>query len=174
MIPLCQSTTYTLRQIMNLLEQMHADQYHQAITVLDNNTVGKHVRHIIECYQSLLVGFDTNMIDYENRARNLALETNLVLAIETLKNIDQAIISQKNDKSVYVQANQSHENEGNLLIKTSLAREIVYCLEHAIHHMAIIAIGVKTTFHEISIHPHFGFAYSTIKHMEKPQVLVNK
>lgn len=167
MVPLCQSTTYTLRQLTGLLEQMHAGQYCQPIPVLDHNTVGKHVRHIIECYHSLLASFHTHVIDYENRARNLVLETNVVQAIESLKNIDEAIIAQKDDKSLFLQANQSHENEGNLLVKTSLVREIVYCLEHAIHHMAIIAIGVKTSFPEISIHPHFGFAYSTIKHMEK-------
>ena len=167
MIPLSQSTTYTLRQLTDLLEQMHESQYFQQVAVLDNNTVGKHVRHIIECYQSLLAGFDTDVVDYENRARDLSLETNVVLAIIELKNINLAIIAHEDDKNLFIQANQSHENEGNLLVKTSLAREIVYCLEHAIHHMAIIAIAVKTAFPEISIHPHFGFAYSTIKHLEK-------
>lgn len=174
MVTLSQSTIYTLGQLNDLLEKTHEDQYQEALVILSNNSVGKHVRHIIECYQSLLSGVSSTVIDYENRARNIALETSPYLAIQELININDAVQFLKEDKSVYLQVNQSHESEGDLLVKSTLAREIVYCLEHAIHHMAIIAIAVKASFPEIAIHPHFGCAYATIKHLERKDMFANK
>lgn len=174
MIPLSQSTVYTLKQLSHLLEQISTEKYTYCLPLLSGNSIGKHVRHIIECYQGLINGLDKEWIDYENRARNLDLEGCPQMAIEALDDIIDQIRFHKKDKEVLLFVNQSHENETNLLVKSTLAREIVFCLEHSIHHMAIIAIAAKNTFPEIDIHPHFGFAYSTIKHLEKTEKVISK
>jgi len=54
-------------------------------------------------------------------------------------------------------------NNESFKIKTSLDRELVYNIEHAIHHMAIIRIAIENEFDSVSIDKHFGVAYSTIR-----------
>jgi hypothetical protein len=46
-------------------------------------------------------------------------------------------------------------------------REMVYLVEHSIHHYALIRIGLQENFPKIIIPENFGIAYSTIKHREK-------
>ena len=119
MIPLNQSTLYTLEQLIDLLNQINDVQYEASLPLLSGNTIGKHVRHIIECYQGLISGIESGVIDYENRARNLTLENESQKAIEVLKQIIIAFDKNEVDKSLFIETNQSLESEGVLLIKSS-------------------------------------------------------
>jgi hypothetical protein len=58
-------------------------------------------------------------------------------------------------------------DEEEILVNTSIERELIYNIEHAIHHMAIIQIAVKHYFKYIDLNKNFGIAYATIKHHEK-------
>jgi hypothetical protein len=50
-----------------------------------------------------------------------------------------------------------------LTVKSSYHREIVYNLEHAIHHMAIIKIGISQSTN-VTLPDDFGVAPATIRH----------
>jgi hypothetical protein len=45
-----------------------------------------------------------------------------------------------------------------------VARELLYNLEHAIHHMALIQVAVRQAFPALTLPAHFGVAYSTVQH----------
>ncbi len=51
-----------------------------------------------------------------------------------------------------------------MLIPSSVARELLYNIEHAVHHMALIQVAVTNAFPSIELPPHFGVAYSTVQH----------
>jgi hypothetical protein len=59
-----------------------------------------------------------------------------------------------------------HPNE-NFHVNSTYFRELVYNIEHAIHHFAIMAIAVKSNFQEVTLAENFGTAYSTIQFQEK-------
>jgi hypothetical protein len=61
----------------------------------------------------------------------------------------------------------SYDGEELLEIPTSFNRELVYLIEHTIHHLAIIKIGLNEAFPTIEIPENFGVAYSTIRFKEK-------
>jgi hypothetical protein len=49
-----------------------------------------------------------------------------------------------------------------VLIESTLARELLYNLEHAIHHMALIRVGLNLRFKYVLYQDNFGVAYSTL------------
>ncbi len=52
-------------------------------------------------------------------------------------------------------------------------REMVYLVEHSIHHYALIRIGLQENFSDIFIPKNFGVAYSTVKYRAETVVMVN-
>jgi hypothetical protein len=51
-------------------------------------------------------------------------------------------------------------------IKSNYYREIAYNLEHTIHHMALIRVGVNEV-SLVQLPQEFGMAFSTIKHQQQ-------
>ena len=49
-------------------------------------------------------------------------------------------------------------------MKSSFERELLYCLDHAIHHQALIKIGLKELHLSHLVSPDFGVAYSTLRY----------
>ena len=52
------------------------------------------------------------------------------------------------------------------MVVSNVQRELVYLIEHAIHHFALLRIGIQENFPEISLASDFGVAYSTVKYRE--------
>jgi hypothetical protein len=49
-------------------------------------------------------------------------------------------------------------------VDSSVGRELMYAFDHAIHHIAIIKIGIKAAFPQIQIPQEIGVAPSTIRY----------
>ena len=47
---------------------------------------------------------------------------------------------------------------------STLPRELLYCLDHAIHHKALIKVGLKEFGIEDYVNSKFGIAYSTLRY----------
>jgi hypothetical protein len=58
----------------------------------------------------------------------------------------------------------SSKEASSEVISTSFERELVYCLDHAIHHQALIKIGLKELDCVDLVNGNFGVAYSTIRY----------
>ena len=52
-------------------------------------------------------------------------------------------------------------NEGEIRMNTNLQRELAYNLEHIVHHMALMRVGLKELLPSIIIPKNFGVADST-------------
>ncbi len=150
-----------LTEQQNLLRNVSAKIYNHNIPSLDGSTIGGHTRHIIEFLEILLNSYHTNQINYDERRRNPELERNPEKAIEAIS----AILSGINlpNKNLIM-----HQTVGNfsLEIPTNFYRELLYNIEHCIHHQALI----KVAFNEIKmshlLNKNFGIAPSTIQYRE--------
>ena len=136
-------------------------QYNQKIAFLGNASIGGHTRHIIELLKCATDGYHTGTVDYINRVRNLAIETDKSAAMQELSIIAEQIIH--SDKQMNLIVESCKERNANY-VTTTYFREIVYNAEHTIHHLALIRVALREMQLEI-VGDDFGMAYSTIKYL---------
>jgi len=154
--PLEKNILSHLDQLIELVSNLKDEQY---IAIPEGNTssVGQHLRHTLEIFILLVDNYELGKLDYESRARNLELEENRALAIHKLNYLKEHF--NKPDKSIELLNNQ-------LIIKTSYSRELLYQLEHIVHHNAIIR-PIVASFLGNAIQENFGYAPATIKYQAK-------
>ncbi len=160
-----QSIHYTLSQLKSCIHQMDEATFLEPVNLLSGNTIGKHVRHIIELFQCLIHQENSGIINYDNRAHSKTIETSVVLSSNAIDEILMGLNQMTSDKSLSL-ISCSDLNGGTFMADTSLLRELQYNVEHAIHHMAIIQIAIKHHFKNLIVPKNFGVAYSTIKFQE--------
>ncbi len=148
-------------QLAASITQLTTEQYCYPCISLSKNTVGQHVRHIIELFQELHNGYITSIINYEKRKRDKHIETNPVLALQLLNDIFQQL--ERVDKELILHTSYDNETEQILSIPTNYYREVAYNLEHTIHHMALIRVGI-CEISNICLPEDFGVATSTVKY----------
>jgi len=148
-------------QLADSINRLSASQYVQPCTTLFSNSIGQHLRHIIELFQCLDKGYAEGIIDYEKRKRDLQIETDRELACRLLQDIYQSL--DKPNKTLLLSASYDDSSNEPEIITTNYFREIAYNLEHTIHHMALIRVGI-TEVSDVILSDDFGVAPSTIKH----------
>ncbi len=126
-------------QLSDSLRQLTAEQYRAHCKNLSGHSVGEHVRHIVEMFQCLEIGYQSGELDYEKRKRDKLIETHAEVAIALLQDIVQQI--SKSNKQLTLLAYFDSEDQAEK-ISTNYLREVAYNLEHAIHHMALIRVGL--------------------------------
>lgn len=154
------SSIDTLEQFKEILLQLPDGCYAQSCQVLSNATIGQHTRHIIELYLCLINGYQTAEVSYDKRERNKRIEQELPFAIEQL-NLIQVNLERPN-KAVKV----TYELAGNeTCLESNYYREVMYNLEHTIHHHALIKVGIQH-FTAMELPESFGVAPSTLQHRQ--------
>jgi hypothetical protein len=149
-----------LEQLKALIIQLKEAEIQLPLEVLSGASIGQHTRHILEFYICLLQQVGKQNICYDKRARNLTLEQNKNNIIENINTIITELTSLKTDKSLTVSTELCNEQH---VTPSSFSREILYVIEHSVHHMAIIKIGVLMNLPHAKLNNNFGIAESTIR-----------
>ncbi|KQC00725.1 hypothetical protein [Pedobacter sp. Hv1] len=148
-------------QLSELLKALTDDQFIKQIPIMSSATIGQHMRHIIEFYLALDQGYISGEVNYDQRKRDHAIETDRYFAIAKLQQIAASI--EKPNHQLLLAANYTIANNDEFTVPSSYYRELVYNLEHTVHHMALIRIAVAE-FSSISLPIDFGLAISTLKY----------
>ena len=155
-----------LEELKYVINQLDNTDYSKPLDLLSGSTVGQHTRHILEFYQCFIEGNSSKEIDYDLRKRNVTIETNTDFACKFIDHINYSI-DKISDCTIILKSNNGDESQ---FISSSIERELVYNIEHAIHHMAIIKIAVLNDFSNIVLPPHFGVAPSTVQYHSRANV----
>ena len=148
-------------QLTDSLEQLTDEQYSQPSKILFKASIGQHVRHVIELFICLDQGYESGTVNYEKRKRDHRIETDRLLAIQLLQMIANNL--DKADKELLLEASYDEQSDNTATVTTNYYREIIYNLEHTVHHMALIRVGVKEV-SEVDLPESFGVASSTVKY----------
>ena len=149
-----------LLQLENVLSKMSDEQYSTPIPLLSQSTIGQHVRHIIEFYIELNKGYEIGIINYDDRKRDHSLQTCRTTAIKKFREISDGLDKENTALSIY--ADFANNDSSTQKLETNYFRELMYNLEHTVHHMALIRVGLHTST-KIAIPNDFGVAESTLK-----------
>ncbi len=158
LVPSCRKT---LQELSDLVSKLSDDDYCFPCYELSNATIGEHTRHIIEMFQCLENQYQNGIVNYDNRERNYLIQTNTAFAKECI----DVILNQIEKPNKKLQLQQIIDKE-ELLIESNYHRELLYNLEHCIHHQALIKVVIiqLTT---VDIDKNFGVARSTIEYRKQ-------
>jgi len=153
-----------LYQLKELLININSEDYKMKLDVLSGSSIGEHMRHILEFYLLLVSGAFTGIVNYDKRERNKNIETETKYAIATIDKIINGIEVINLDELITFEADYTQKGSSNNKVKSSLSRELAYCVEHSIHHQALIKAGLVILNKKELTDKYFGVAYSTIRY----------
>jgi uncharacterized damage-inducible protein DinB len=148
-------------QLRDAISKLDKEQYQHPSEVLFKSTIGQHVRHVIELFVELINGYETGYVDYEKRKRDLQIETDPSLAIEKLSTL--SVLLDKSDRELLLTSEYSLDGGNTRLVPTNYFRELIYNIEHTVHHMALIRAAMSHM-SVPSLSAEFGVAMSTLKY----------
>lgn len=153
-----------LQDLRIYLAAIEPTMFELQLELLSGSTIGQHTRHILEFYQCLIEQSNTEVpeINYARRQRDYRIESDPAYALQ----LADAIITQLSDlnESQPCQLNCEEHGQENLWVTSTIGRELIYNIEHTIHHLAIVKIALKHAMPSLVLPAHFGVAPSTIRH----------
>lgn len=164
MMQLQKTIQHVFLQLTETLHLLADSQYIHPSKTLSNATIGQHTRHIIELFVCLEDGYEGGNVNYEKRKRDIRIETDKVFASGLLKQVYNGL--NKPNKSMVLEAMYDEDSTDLMEFSTNYYREIAYNLEHTIHHMALIKVGVLEL-SDLQLPDGFGVATSTMKYKKE-------
>ena len=151
-------------QLESVLNHITEEDFTKKVATLNHSTIGQHIRHTLEFFTCLVHNHSRGTVNYDKRDHDRMIETDKTIAAALIKDLYSFIDQNPNDSDLVLEANYSLVEDESISIQTTYFRELAYNIEHAIHHMAIIKIGLKEVAPYVPIPDHFGVAVSTIRY----------
>jgi len=161
----------TLQSSAVIFNDLSDAQYTHTQAPYFSASIGKHFRHILDHYFCFFAGMETGHINYDQRQRDTAIETQrlhtlgkIQQLIEDLKNLADRFSNLASEQvgatnPVKVTLSTSPTTPSTSPAESSLARELVFLQSHTTHHYAIISTQLK--FLKFPVDENFGVAAST-------------
>jgi uncharacterized damage-inducible protein DinB len=156
-----------LEQLHDLLQKIPAEAYTGKPEVLYGASVGQHIRHILEFYLLMISGSIEGVISYDKRQRDLRIENDTKYAISIINKIIKSLDLLSEKDPVLFEGDFTADSSGINSIVSSVGRELAYCIEHSIHHQALIKAGLIGMGLPELTDGYFGVAYSTIRYRDE-------
>ena len=155
-----------LQQAVDLLNTISSEDFQKVMQPHLSGSIGQHIRHVVDHYLALESGFESGLIDYNQRNRDANIEVSVVAAKETIQAVQAwfaTLTSADLQKSIEVRSEISISARINDDCASTLAREIMFVSSHAIHHYSII--GIIRSIQGQSVPEFFGYAPATISYL---------
>lgn len=132
-----------------------------------SGSLGGHYRHVLDHFLCLIDGIRTGEVNYDQRRRDPELERSVPHArVVTQRLMDEfsGISPEFLQRECIVTYSVGYGESETEAVASNVAREVMFCVGHAIHHYAILKLlcagaGVELPYE-------FGVAPSTLKHLE--------
>lgn len=165
---LIQSVIETLQQGEMLLSEISDAAYTHKVPVAFNASIGGHYRHCLDHFRTLLDAAASGDLNYDHRERGTLVENDRFAALnatrelrEGYEKLDPAFLS----RFLAVTCKTSYSTSGSQVSPSTIGREIMYSVAHAVHHYALI--GVMGGIMGLTLPAGFGIAPSTLKHQQE-------
>ncbi len=161
---LIESNVSILRMGLNVVRHLTDDQYANTKNA-EVAAAGPHFRHIVDHYDCFLRGIDSGRIDYDDRARDAAVEKDPAHAAMAMTSVMERLRTLSLDSARLVQVKTDCGNENPLWVTSTAARELQFLVSHTVHHFSLVRIALVAW--DVAIDPSFGVAPSTLRFRDK-------
>jgi len=162
---LIESVIETLRQGEALLAEISDENYTRKIPVAFNASIGGHYRHCLDHFRSLFESAMDGDLNYDHRERGTLVESDRFAAMNATRELIggyETLAANYLMRPVNVTCKTSYSTSGSQASPSTVGREIMYSVAHAVHHYALI--GVMGGIMGLRLPAGFGVAPSTLKH----------
>jgi len=162
---LIQSVIETLRQGEMLLSEISDETYTRKVTVAFNASIGGHYRHCLDHFSTLLEASAAGDLNYDHRERGTLVENDRFAALNATRELRAAYEKLNPDvlsRQLNVTCKTSYSTNGSQVSPSTVGREVMYAVAHAVHHYALL--GVMAGIMDVKLPAGFGVAPSTLKH----------
>ena len=162
---LIQSVIETLRQGELLLAEISDESYTRKIAVAFNAAIGGHYRHCLDHFTTLLEAAAAGDLNYDHRERGTLVENDRFAALNATRELRAAYEKLNPDflaRHLNVTCKTNYATSGSQVSPSTVGREVMYAVAHAVHHYALI--GVMAGIMDVKLPAGFGVAPSTLKH----------
>jgi hypothetical protein len=165
---LIQSVIETLAQGESLLMQLSDEHYTRKVAVAFSASVGGHYRHCLDHFRSLLDSAVQGDLNYDHRERGTLVEYDRFAALNATQELRQGYERLEPElllRTLSVTCKTRYATNGSQASPSTVGREIMYSVAHALHHYALI--GVMCGVMGLKMPAGFGVAPSTLKHQNE-------
>ena len=162
---LIQSIVEILDQGERLLTEISDESYTRKIPAAFNASIGGHYRHCLDHFRALLDAAPTGGLNYDQRERGTLVENDRFAALNATRELRAGWHSLPADnlgRVLSVTCKTSYAVGGSQTAASSVGREVMYVVAHAVHHYALI--GIMSALMELKLPASFGVAPATLKH----------
>ena len=162
---LVQAVIEALVQGENLLREIDDAAYSRALPVAFNASIGGHYRHCLDHFRSLLGASASDELNYDQRERGTVIERDRLAALAATRELREAFsrwTPELLNNSLTVTCKTSYAATHSQTASSTVRREIMYVVAHAVHHYALI--GIMCGLMGGNLPAGFGVAPSTLKH----------
>jgi hypothetical protein len=167
---LLQAMQETLKQGEHLLRNLDEETYRRKVPVAFNASIGGHYRHCLDHFLSVFESLGGPVVDYDNRKRDARIECSRLFALNVTRDLlgrVKVLRPEVLEKSILVRCKVSYASAESPLVPTTVGREAMYAVTHAVHHYALM--GVICGLQGVALPEGFGVAPSTLKHQAEQQ-----
>jgi hypothetical protein len=159
------SVIEVLNQGEVLLSELDDESYVRKLPEAFNASIGGHYRHCLDHFRSLLDAANEGSVNYDHRERGTPVETDRFAALNAtraLREEYERLLVVWLGQQIAVTCKTSYSTTGSQSSDSTVGREIIYVVAHAVHHYALI--GIMGGLMGLKMPAGFGVAPSTAKY----------
>jgi hypothetical protein len=157
-----------LAQGERLLQSLSDGQYAGLHCEASDASIGAHYRHSLEHFKLMFEALQQGEIDYDQRARDHSLENERSLALaltRDLRNTARFLGPAQLERAIEARCQTSYDCAAPSSAASSVGREVMFAVSHAMHHYALIAMICRLQ--KIPLPQNFGTSPSTLQYQRQ-------
>ncbi len=134
--------------------------------------IGRHFRHVYDHFYAVFDGVKSGVVDYNYRRRDALVERDIALSIEAadaIVNQCWELGEQSLPSHIDVVSEVDCHQEKNYAFSSNIERELLYLINHSVHHLAYVKLLLKGE--NIELPESIGLAPSTASYIRNEGAL---
>jgi len=128
---------------VNLLNSISDEQYSNSSTPPYYSSIGTHIRHILDIFNCIFIGLDTQKVNFSERERNPIAEKTTSGGIAYFNDIISKLKTLSEEDFKQIIAVTDELGDGKVTVDYSLEAVLMQAHSHAVHHFATIGYIVS-------------------------------
>lgn len=168
---LARAAASILGQLADLINQIDPSDFSRPSQSLSGSTIGQHIRHTLEFFTCFQEGCITGVVNYDKRGHDPLIQADCKVAAIVIARVITFVNNLKDDAPIVLEVRYDPAEEACHRVSTNIFRELVYNIEHAVHHMAMIKIAIREVAPYVVLPGNFGIAASTLRHGQRSNAI---